>query len=205
MLVTPPCEIARGLRFGNISQGPYLVPLTGFLKAEISPPPNVKVFDNKIEFYNPGRLPNNITVEDLLSNNYKSTPRNKLIADFFKSLGFIEKYGSGIRRIVDYFKAENLPVPEFRNISDGFMVTTYGKEEDVPKDVPKDVLKDVLKDDRRKHLLSLIAENKWITMSELAKKCNVNIKTIKRDIDLLKSENRLLRVGGRKSGYWEIN
>ncbi|NCO56323.1 MAG: AAA family ATPase, partial [Bacteroidetes bacterium] len=34
----------------------------------------VKVFDNKIEFYNPGRLPENITVEDLLSNNYKSTP-----------------------------------------------------------------------------------------------------------------------------------
>ena len=76
----------------------------------------VKIFNNKIEFYNPGRLPDNITVEDLLSNNYKSTPRNKLIADFCKSLGLIEKYGSGIRRIVDYFKAENLPKPEFRNI-----------------------------------------------------------------------------------------
>lgn len=37
----------------------------------------VKVFDNKIEFYNPGRLPDSITVDDLLSNNYKSTPRSK--------------------------------------------------------------------------------------------------------------------------------
>jgi DeoR/GlpR family transcriptional regulator of sugar metabolism len=54
------------------------------------------------------------------------------------------------------------------------------------------------------HLLSLIAENKWITMSELAQKCNVNIKTTKRDIDLLKAGKRLIRVGGRKSGYWEI-
>src|SRR5690606_14329331 len=35
----------------------------------------VKILDNKIEFYNPGRLPDSITVEDLLSNNYKSTPR----------------------------------------------------------------------------------------------------------------------------------
>lgn len=63
----------------------------------------VKIFDNKIEFYNPGRLPDSITIDDLLSNNYKSTPRNKLIADFFKNLGLIEKYGSGIRRIIDSF------------------------------------------------------------------------------------------------------
>jgi len=63
----------------------------------------VKVFENRIEFYNPGRLPESISVEDLLSNNYKSTPRNKLIADFCKSIGLVEKYGSGIRRIVEYF------------------------------------------------------------------------------------------------------
>jgi ATP-dependent DNA helicase RecG len=69
----------------------------------------VKIFNDKIEFYNPGRLPDNISVEDLLSNNYKSSPRNKLIADFFKNLGLIEKYGSGIRRIIRYFENEIFP------------------------------------------------------------------------------------------------
>ena len=68
-----------------------------------------------------------ILQDDLLVNNYKSTPRNKLIADFFKNLGLIEKYGSGIRRIIDSFVAEKMPFPEFRNISDGFMVTVYSK------------------------------------------------------------------------------
>jgi ATP-dependent DNA helicase RecG len=63
----------------------------------------VKIYNNKIEFYNPGKLPDDITVEDLLSNNYKSTPRNKSIADFFKTLGWIEKYGSGISRVRGYF------------------------------------------------------------------------------------------------------
>jgi ATP-dependent DNA helicase RecG len=76
----------------------------------------VKIFDDRIEFYNPGKLPESITVYDLLSNSYKSTPRNKLIADFCKSLGLIEKYGSGIRRIIDYFRRANLSQPEFRNI-----------------------------------------------------------------------------------------
>jgi ATP-dependent DNA helicase RecG len=35
----------------------------------------VKVFDDHIEFYNPGRLPDNITIDDLISNKYRSTPR----------------------------------------------------------------------------------------------------------------------------------
>jgi ATP-dependent DNA helicase RecG len=64
-----------------------------------------------------------ITVQDLLSNNYKSLPRNKLIADVFKDLGLIEKYGSGIKRILEHFKAAGLPAPQFLNISDGFLVT----------------------------------------------------------------------------------
>ncbi|MBX2926551.1 MAG: putative DNA binding domain-containing protein [Saprospiraceae bacterium] len=88
----------------------------------------VKIFNHKIEFYNPGRLPDNITVEDLLSNNYKSSPRNKLIADFCKTLGLIEKYGSGIHRILYALEEAGLPMPTFQNISDGFMVTIYDAE-----------------------------------------------------------------------------
>jgi ATP-dependent DNA helicase RecG len=64
----------------------------------------VKIFDDKIEFYNPGKLPDVITVQNLIENNYKSTPRNKSIAEFFKNPGWIEKYGSGIERINQLFQ-----------------------------------------------------------------------------------------------------
>ena len=85
----------------------------------------VKIFDDRIEFFNPGSLPPNITVADLISNNYTSSPRNKLIADFFKSMRLIEKYGSGIRRIIKYCEDYNLPSPTFKEISGGFMVTLF--------------------------------------------------------------------------------
>lgn len=75
----------------------------------------VKIFDNYIEFYNPGKLPDEISIDDLLNNNYKSTPRNKLIADFCKNTALIEKYGSGIQSVIKYFKNANIPVPEFKN------------------------------------------------------------------------------------------
>ena len=55
---------------------------------------------NKIQFSNSGRLPQGLTIPMLLRGEYISTPRNVQIADMFKEAGIIEKYGSGIRRIV---------------------------------------------------------------------------------------------------------
>ena len=167
----------------------------------------VKIFSNKIEFYNPGRLPENITVEDLLSNNYISTPRNKLIADFCKNLGLIEKYGSGIKRIVDYFKAENLPVPEFRNISEGFMVTIFEKvEDDVTKGVGKGVGKDVGKDVGKELLivLHILENNPRIKITEIAQEVGVTRRTIERQLSRLKELGLIKRNGGRKDGVWNV-
>ena len=47
----------------------------------------IKVFDNWIEIYNPGKLPTGLTIEKLLSGDYRSTLRNRKIADMFKEVG----------------------------------------------------------------------------------------------------------------------
>jgi ATP-dependent DNA helicase RecG len=53
----------------------------------------IKIFDDRIEFFNPGKLYGGITIQDLLSDNYTSQCRNKLIANAFKETGLIERYG----------------------------------------------------------------------------------------------------------------
>ena len=167
----------------------------------------VKIFNDKIEFYNPGKLPDDMTVEDLLANRYKSTPRNKKIAELFKDLGLIEKYGSGIGRIVNYFKEANLPLPEFTNISGGFQVTVFTA--DVPDnisgnvpDVP-DNISDV-PDNRQSIIVEAIKTNPRISMSELSVLLNVNQKTIKRDIEKLKAKGAIKRNGSERAGRWII-
>ena len=60
----------------------------------------IKIFDDRIEFSNPGGLPSGLTVDDLLSDNYRSRPRNPRIAELFRSCGMIEQYGSGVKRIL---------------------------------------------------------------------------------------------------------
>ena len=87
----------------------------------------VKIYDDRIEVFNPGGLPDGLTVAKLLKGDYISNVRNKKIADTFKAAGLIEKYGSGIKRILNAFKAYGLPAPAFEETCGGFMVTAYKK------------------------------------------------------------------------------
>ena len=64
---------------------------------------SVKIYSNRIEFFNPGSLPDTITIDQLLQGNYISQARNKKLASIFKEAGLIEKYGSGIQRIQQQF------------------------------------------------------------------------------------------------------
>jgi predicted HTH transcriptional regulator len=44
-----------------------------------------------------------------------------------------------------------------------------------------------------------------ITVKELAKILSVTERTIYRQIDILKAENKIERAGSDKTGYWKIN
>lgn len=54
---------------------------------------------------------------------------------------------------------------------------------------------------RKKQILTLIRENNDISTEELAVKCNVTLRTIKRDIHELKIEQKLNRQG-ENWGKW---
>ena len=89
----------------------------------------IKIFPDRIEFYNPGLLPDEITINDLMTNNYRSLPRNKQIADIFKEMGEIEKYGSGIRRVMRMCIDYGLPAPEWKQNSGGIVVTVWKSDQ----------------------------------------------------------------------------
>lgn len=59
----------------------------------------IKIFDNSIVFFNPSGLYGNITEEDLKTDSYKASTRNRQIAEAFYLTKDIEKYGSGFVRI----------------------------------------------------------------------------------------------------------
>jgi predicted HTH transcriptional regulator len=54
-----------------------------------------------------------------------STIRNKQIASALKDAGIIERYGSGIKRILEWFSMYGLGQPVFEELQEGFRVTIY--------------------------------------------------------------------------------
>ncbi|OPY26821.1 MAG: Divergent AAA domain protein [Methanocella sp. PtaU1.Bin125] len=83
----------------------------------------VKIYDDKLVIWNPGGLPAGLTINDLYDPHHPSRPRNRLIADIFYDVMLVEKYGSGIPRIIDACKKSGIPVPAFEEKYGGFSVT----------------------------------------------------------------------------------
>jgi len=54
-------------------------------------------------------------------------------------------------------------------------------------------------------IVEIIGQMPTITVKELAKMLSVTERTIYRQIEILKTENKIERVGSDKTGYWKIN
>ena len=70
----------------------------------------VEIYTDRIEVVSPGSLPKGMTLADL---GHQSIRRNALIADLLHRIDFIEKAGTGIRRIRNEVREQGCPDPEF--------------------------------------------------------------------------------------------
>jgi ATP-dependent DNA helicase RecG len=68
----------------------------------------VEIYADRIEVVSPGGLPKGMVLADL---GRKSVRRNALIADLLHRVGFIEKAGTGVKRIRDEARAGGYPEP----------------------------------------------------------------------------------------------
>lgn len=74
----------------------------------------VMVFIDRVEIWNSGSLPSQLTIEDL-KKPHRSFPGNPLIAEVFYLADYIQKVGSGTIEMVKQCKQAGLPEPEFVN------------------------------------------------------------------------------------------
>ena len=163
----------------------------------------VSVFDDRLEVSSPGALCRGLTLKDALKG--RSKPRNKVIAEVFSRMGIIEKWGTGLQRIVDLAKQEGLKEPVFENNDSFFRVILYrGKEEAAQTTDQTIQTTDQTVQTTEQKIMNAIAEEPTITRKELAEKTGLSESGIKWQLDKLKKEQKILRAGGTFGGHWVV-
>lgn len=89
-----------------------------------------------MEIYSPGRMFDGSLVRNLDTDRMASRRRNPIIADIFSRMHYMERRGSGFRKIkADYHNAVNFAPdlePEFSSTPSSFFVTLYNLNYCVP-------------------------------------------------------------------------
>jgi len=82
------------------------------------------MFDDRVEIYTPGGLPASITVTNI---EYTQYSRNRVITEILIYTGqYIEKLGTGIRRVKKAIKERGLKEPKFFDTGADFVVILFG-------------------------------------------------------------------------------
>ena len=86
----------------------------------------VRLFADRLEVWNPGRLPGSLTLEGL-RHDHASIPNNPLIAESLYLTRYIERVGSGTQTMIELCREAGLPEPDFE-LRQGFFVTTLWRD-----------------------------------------------------------------------------
>ncbi len=85
----------------------------------------VAIYDDRLEVTSPGKLKSDLSIEQMITGN--SSVRNIAIGAAFQYMHIIEKWGSGIPRIIKDAKAYGLNPPELKDFGTSFRISLFRK------------------------------------------------------------------------------
>ncbi len=173
--------------------------------------PRIRVFSDRIEFFNPGSLPKDIKY--IVKEEF-SMPRNPTVARVFRHIKLSENIGSGFDKMFNGWTAYYKHKPKVSGDFDYYKIVfslepkgsgktkKQGLGEKVGDTVEKTVEMAVEKTVEK--ILSFIKANPQITQKELMDKTSLTRRGVEWNLKKLKTEKRIQRIGPDKGGHWEI-
>lgn len=159
----------------------------------------VLMFSNRVEVRSPGKLPGHVTLKNLLKERYS---RNEAIVQVLADMGFIERLGYGIDRMMRVMKERNQPAPQFEETDGGFCVSFFAKSSATDADIAA-ALPQSAQQQRLQKMLDFLKEHSRITSSDYQKLCGeVNPETLRRDFVDMVERRVIMRVGDKRGTHY---
>ena len=177
----------------------------------------VALYDNRLEITSPGMLLSGVNVKRMKEGFSKL--RNRAIASVFAYVNIIEKWGSGIPRIMNEIREYGLQEPEFIIFENDFRVNIYRKNyntaqstqgstqdrinttQAISKKEKLDV-KNLTETD--KTIINTIINNPEMSQKQIADNLNWTVNKVKYYMKKFKQKNILKYEGTSQNGKWEI-
>lgn len=157
----------------------------------------IDVFVDRVEIMNPGGLPDELTVEDLVKE-HLSVPVNPFLARPFYLAGYINQLGYGTRNVVKWCRKAGLPDPKFDPVKNHFRVTIWRNW------LTEDHMKGLNLNERQVEAVQFLKSNLRITNTEYRNQTGVSRATAKRDLDEMVKLGLLKLVGAGRSAYYRL-
>jgi ATP-dependent DNA helicase RecG len=159
----------------------------------------VRIYDDRLEVWNPGTLPADLTIAQLYRE-HPSRPHNPRLAHVLYRARLIEQWGSGTLRMMGI--CDNAGASVAFRMEAGFFVARFaanqvkdaGSEGDTRKTTEKTTEK----------ILVALQEDPGMSATELAEKLGISYHTIDWYFRKLKKTQRIRHVGPDKGGHWEV-
>jgi ATP-dependent DNA helicase RecG len=182
-------------------------------------PVQIRVYADKLKIWNPGLLPENWSVENLLGE-HASRPFNPAVANAFFRAGEIEAWGRGIERILSACKAEGTPAPLIRYqpndlwlefpFSRAYIETMSGlggglapTPGQTTGTTPKTTLETTLNTTQR--VLAILLSHPSASRREIAGRLgDITEDGVKYQLHKLRQAGTIRHVGPAKGGRWEV-
>jgi predicted HTH transcriptional regulator len=174
--------------------------------------PMVTIFNDRIEILSHGPIDPKQTKEGFFKGH--SEPVNESLAKVFLQLHISEQTGRGVPKVVEVYGREAYSFSEdsilatipFNRIG----VVDYQVSEAISKK-PEDNAgaerpgqPNASLNKTQKAIILIIRDDSGVTIESIARKLSLTERAIKKNINTLKKEGFLKRVGDNRSGYWEV-
>lgn len=194
-----PMEAARELVVNAVAHRDYSISGDGI---------RLFLFKDRMEVTSPGGLAGPVTIDNIKDERFS---RNPAVVQVLSDMGYIERLGYGVDRVIELMHQQNLGEPDFCETSGGFRVTLHNRAEKAPHQVTAEIVSGeydgIVINPRQEAALSYLKQpnNSRITNSELQRLYpDVHAETIRRDLADLVTKNILTKRGQKRGSYYVL-
>ncbi len=179
---------------------------------------HIDIYDDRLEITSPGGMYSGKIIQEQNIDGLQSERRNPIIADLFHRMRYMERRGSGLKKIVAETKM--LPgyserfLPGFYSTTSSFTVVlknvNYSDEQapahgsDVGISVGVNDGKNVGINETQQNILKLFVENPMISMRFIADALGLQVRSIERQVAKMQKAGLIEREGSKRNGRWIV-